>query len=747
MMMGGAMQRKTVLLATTAAVGLLAATPALASDDTTPAPAPAVQPVATTPQNGQAGSQAASDAQNAGPDIIVTGDRNNQFGTDVVQSGSFRNAKVLDVPLTVAVIPSAVLKSQQAVDLIDAVRNTAGVSTTGTGTVAYDNIAIRGIPVDTRANFRLDGSLRVLSAIAFPLEDKDRVEVLKGASALYYGFSSPSGIVNLTMSRATPELYIAGDTFFDSNGGIGEHVDVGDTVGKFGYRLNGVAAHIDSGIDFSDGSRYLASGAFDYRPTDKLTLTADVEYIQKSIVEPALFLLTVPAGATSINIPDVKLLDPSVNIGGANWDANKTHELNLLGKAVYKFSHDWNVSAYWGRSRMSRKRNNPQFQPTNLTTALDPTSPDYGAGTVRFSAQQAEFENINYAAELAGTIHLGKVRNEILLGAARSISSFASSPNIRTKFKQNFADPVVIPDPGLAYSALPAASHIDDKGIYLFDRLSFNDVIQFLGGIRKSDYKDDGSINLSTKTPYEAKPTSYSAGVVFKPIKWASLYGTYIEGLEETAAAPSTTDNADEVFPPTTSTQYEAGLKLEPKSNLLFQLAYFKIDRGAAYAANLPGTDTLHYYTNGRELYEGVEASLTGYVLPDLALYATATALSAHYHDQPGIGGNRIDGAPKETWSLAGEYTVSWLDPNLKVTAGVYHTGTQAVDANNLAFTPAYTTFDLGASYRFHIDTHELILRVNGQNITNKRYWASVGGDTLSESLPGIVKFSLAFQY
>src|SRR3546814_9954601 len=84
-----------------------------------------------------------------------------------------------------------------------------------------------------------------------------------------------------------------------------------------------------------------------------------------------------------------------------------------------------------------------------------------------------------------------------------------------------------------------------------------------------------------------------------------------------------------------------------PKSDLLIQLAYFKIDRGAAYAANLPGTDTLHFYTNGREVYEGGELSITGYVTPDLAVYATATILSAHYRGQPGIAGNRVDGTPK----------------------------------------------------------------------------------------------------
>jgi iron complex outermembrane receptor protein len=724
-----------MLLGSTMMWGIALASPALAQDSETAARAPA---------KGEA--QSSDGAQDG--EIVVTGDRANRFGTDVVQSGSFRNAKILDVPLTISVIPSEVLKSQQAVDLIDAVRNTAGVSMSATGPVAYNNLSIRGIAVDTRANYRLDGALNMLSATAFPLENKDRVEVLKGASALYYGFSSPSGIVNLTMKRPTPNLSVFANAFADVNGGWGAHLDVGDTVGMFGYRLNGVAAHIDTGIDFAKGRRYVASGTFDFKPTDKLTITADVEYFEKSVVEPALFLLTIPNGATSVNIPDVSLLNPRDNIAGAYWDPNDTHELNLLGKAVYKFSNDWNLSAYWGRSRLSRKRFNPQFMPTNLTTSLDPNSPTYGAGRVRFSGQQAEFENINYAAELAGTLRFtDTIRNEMLLGVSRSIRSLASSPNIRTNFNQNFANPVAIPNPGLPYSELPAAAKVDDKGAYLFNRLSFNDVVQVLAGIRKSDYSNDGSINNITKTPYKASPTSYSGGLVIKPVKWASLYGTYIEGLEETPTAPSTTDNANEVFAPTTSKQYEAGLKLQPKPDLLIQLAYFKIDRGASYAANLPGTSTLHFYTNGRETYEGGELSVTGYIVPDFALYATGTILSAHYKGQPGIGGNRVDGTPNRTWSLAGEYRASWLDPNLKINGGAYYTGTQALNADNVAFTPSYTTYDLGASYTFSIGDHQLVARVNAQNITGKRYWASVGGNTLATGLPATVKFSLSAQY
>ena len=78
---------------------------------------------------------------------------------------------------------------------------------------------------------------------------------------------------------------------------------------------------------------------------------------------------------------------------------------------------------------------------------------------------------------------------------------------------------------------------------------------------------------------------------MFKPAKWASVYGTYIQGLEENSIASNNTDNANTVFAPISSRLYEAGLKLQPHENLLIQTAYFDIRREGAYnERNLPGT-------------------------------------------------------------------------------------------------------------------------------------------------------------
>lgn len=44
--------------------------------------------------------------------------------------------------------------------------------------------------------------LPVINLVDIPLENKARVEVLKGAASLYYDFVPPSGIVNPVTKRA-----------------------------------------------------------------------------------------------------------------------------------------------------------------------------------------------------------------------------------------------------------------------------------------------------------------------------------------------------------------------------------------------------------------------------------------------------------------------------------------------------------------------------------------------------------------
>src|SRR5690348_2669276 len=119
------------------------------------------------------------------PAVTVTGDRVGSFKSDVVQVGTFRDMAPLDVPQTSNVITREMLDAQATTGLFGALRNTAGVTRSQLNGSTYDNISIRGILVENRSNYRLNGWLPVINLIDIPMENKERVEVLKGVSSMY----------------------------------------------------------------------------------------------------------------------------------------------------------------------------------------------------------------------------------------------------------------------------------------------------------------------------------------------------------------------------------------------------------------------------------------------------------------------------------------------------------------------------------------------------------------------------------
>lgn len=739
------MYRSAVSMLTTTsalAVAVLAAGTAFAqAPDTAAAPPVASSSADAAPDSGGPALQ----------DIIVTGERANRFGTDVVQAGSFRGAKAIDTPLTVSVIPRAVIDVQQAKSLQDVLQNTAGVTASQTTPTVYSNLAIRGINVDNRGNYRLNGTLPIINLVDLPLEDKDRVEALKGASALYYGFTTPSGIINLTMKRPTPEQMIEADVFGDSNGGVGGHVDYGNSWGMFGARVNGVYAHVDSGIDHASGTRSLISGAFDFKPAHNLTFNFDAEHIFKKIVEPGIFRFVKKTAPTPANpYPAVKLpplLDPSTNFG-PDWGTNRAEETNLLANMDWKISRAWDLTVSVGESRLRRDRHFSYLDPNNINA--DPKKGPVGQ-YVETVAAQPDYHglNRNARAELAGTFDTGPLTHEILVGASINVRDLYASASINTTFIQDYLDPhslTQVADPLPTFTP----TRINDKGVYLFDRVKFHEWLQLLGGVRKSDYTESVIGGADT---FKSKPWSYSYGAVIKPVKWASVYGTYIQGLESTPVAPATANNAGQQLPATKSKQEEGGIKLEPLKNLLFQAAYFQIDRAATFV-----NGTNDYVQDGKLRYKGVEVSLTGNLTPELSVYTSTQFLSAKQVSgapstlikavfTPTVVGRVVENTPKHTFSLSVNYKLDRFVEGLSLNGGTLYISRRAIDALNQAFVPGYELFNLGMGYEHEVAGHDMIFRINAENITGKRYWASTGADLLAEGAPQVVKFSLSTKF
>jgi iron complex outermembrane recepter protein len=699
-------------------------------------------------------------------EIVVTADRQGSYSADFVQAGSFRGARQLDTPLTVNIVPDTLIRSQQAQGLLDALRNTAGVSPSQTAPTVYGNITIRGIDVENRTNYRLNGVLPIVNLIDLPLEDKDRVEVLKGASALYYGLTTPGGIVNLTMKRPTPDPHLAATVFGNGYGAVGGHIDAGSTWGRFGARINAVYGSVDPGIDHTRGQRSLLAAALDFNPGDSVTLTLDAEHIYKQVNEPGIYRYNrVPPSTPTDLYPALQLpplLDPTRNFG-PDWASNRAEETNVLAAVKWRITPAWALTASYGNSHLERDRHANQID-------LDEYGPNTdGAGVLTIRLQPGgTFENTNYRAELAGALHLGFTQHELLIGATQNIrENFtanavpATCPGAtptapRVPCRQNIFHPVDI-----AYSPFPprtgTRTRIEDLGYYLFDRIEMTEWLQLLAGIRSIDYSER---NLDTgQTTFEDQPTTFSYGAVLKPRPWISLYGTYIEGLEPTSPAPLTASNVGVGLPATETTQREAGIKVEARPGLLMQAAWFEIERSSSFVntANV-------YVIDGRARFRGTELSVTGEPTPAWSVYATAQFLDAKQISGaptqittnpltgvvtvvPTVVGRDIENTAERTFSLATEYRLTSLLPGFGVNGAAYYVSERAVNPLNQAFIPGYTLFDLGASWTGTFEGNELTVRLTGQNIADKKYFASTGLGQIAPGSPRLLKFSITARF
>ena len=657
--------------------------------------------------------------------ITVSAERDGSFRSEHVQVGTFRDLDPLDVPLTSNVVTRAVLDAQGATTLFGALRNTAGVTRSQLSGSTYDNISIRGILVENRGNYRLNGSLPVVNLIDVPLDNKERVEVLKGASTLYYGFVPPSGIVNFVTKRAGREPVNAASTWVNEHGAAGIHADFARRFGvrgEFGARVNLVKASEDIGIERYDGERDLASAALDWRPHERIGLRVDLEHYRKDVSEQAAIAL-LPATGGVVRLPAVP---PNTQNLAGQWQRYDAAARNALLRADVQVSDGWSFAVETGHARTRRDRDFSQFERYDLAT---------GAGTLRILPSRGqEYTNENHRAELLGMFRTGPVAHELSVGYTANQRKSVSRSLPAVNIAQNFYRPLDVAPPAFGAPGAASTTDIDDRGWYAFDRVLVGERVQAMAGVRGSRYESGN--NLSA---YRAEETSPMAALIFKPTPATSLYGSYLEGMEESGQAPANRANAFELLPPAKSTQKEIGFKAQLAANTLLQVAAFEIERPSTSidAAN-------RLVLNGLARYRGLEMAASGELAREWSVIASALLLEAEQlnADNPATFGKTPENTPRRTASLFVAYSPRAL-PGLSASAGAFHVGEREVNNENQGRVDAYTVYVLGLSYAFKAQGATWRVQANVENLLDDHYWSSAGNGLLGVGAPRTLKVAL----
>ncbi|WP_025039821.1 TonB-dependent siderophore receptor [Nitrosospira briensis] len=683
------------------------------------------QAEAETPPAESKAEQSKAEQSEAGkklPAVTVTGERVGSFNSDSVQVGTFRDMAPIDVPQTSNVITREVLDAQAITGVFGALRNTAGVTRSQLNGSTYDNIAIRGILVENRSNYRLNGSLPIINLIDIPMENKERVEVLKGASSLYYGFVPPSGIVNLVTKRAGKDPITNVSLMANMYGGANTHIDVGRRFGseqQFGARINLLAGREDIGIHNFSGYRALMSGAFDWRITDNLSVKFDVEHYRKEVSEQAAIKI-LPAVNGVITLPPIP--NARRNLAG-EWQKYDAEATNLLLRADYAISDNWGLLFEIGKAQTRRDRNFSQFQNYNLAT---------GEGTLQtFFNRGQHWDNQNIRAEVFGRFPGQAITHEVSVGFTGN--ERRQDPRTSSTFNatQNLYNPIDIArqSPTTPFSA--NRSKITDFGLYISDRILIGGRLQVMLGVRSSFYE-----SVAATTHYKADRVNPSLSLMYKPIPNVSIYASYIEGVEESGQAPANRANSGEILAPAVSKQKEVGVKALVAQGILLQVAYFDIKRASTTvdAAN-------RFVLNGMARYSGFELSASGEITKQLSLIGSALFMEAEQLNRANAEtfGKIPDNTPQRTASLFAEYRPTSI-PGLALSSGVHYVGRRPVNSANQAFVDDYAILSLGARYTTRIAGKRTMIQAVVDNAANSNYWSTAGNGLLGVGAPILMK-------
>ncbi|WP_029146804.1 TonB-dependent receptor [Methylophilus sp. 5] len=625
------------------------------------------------------------------------------------RAGILGQRDFLDVPFNVTNYTAEVIADQQARSIGDVLQNDPSVRQTSARTNINEDFSIRGFTVASQ-DIALNGMYGLMPYFRVPVEMAERVEVLKGPSALLNGMppsGNVGGSINIVPKRAGDEALSRFGVTYMSDSVYGGTADLGRRFGEnneFGVRLNGMYRKGDTALDQQKLEEFMGSLALDYRG-ERLRVTADF-INQQETINKVVRQFTVGAGLTKMpGAPDSQL-----NYPGYGHSQMKDRSMVLRGE--YDLTDAVMVYAGVGsrNSQMDAVAGNP-----SLTSA---------SGNYSSMAMWQLFEVKSESFEAGSRIKFdtGPVGHQVSLGATKvSQNTDIYFVAVSGTINGNIYAPSYIDTPSTAglpgnkekYGAMTLTSYA------LADTLSFlDDKVQVTLGARHQRVEQQSYL-FATTDPYDKKALTPVAGVVFKLQENISLYANYIEGLSQGQQAPTGTglSNGGQIFSPYKTKQKEAGVKVD-WGKLATSVSVFEIERPSAI------NNGTTYSVSGEQRNRGVEFNVFGEVADGVRVLGGGAYTQGELvkNQDSALNGNTAVGVPDWQVSLGGEWDPVPV-PGLTLTSRVIYTSKQYVDqANNLSI-PSITRFDIGARYKTVLNATPVTLRANIENLFNRDYW------------------------
>lgn len=601
--------------------------------------------------------------------------------------------KVMDLPQSVQIIGNEVIEQQQAIRLSDVIKNANGVYVGSARGGAQESFWSRGYSMD--ANNMFKNGFRYNAGSIPDVAGLEKVEFLKGGSALLYGNVTPGGILNLVTK--TPKFTQGGELSMQ----MGSYAYYKPSVDFYGpltesiaYRINASYENSESFRDYVKNDRIYFNPSLLFNLSEKTQITLQGDYLSAD---------WTPDFGTGIVGKEILDL-PRNQFFGALWSTGNTKS----SSASLLFNHNFNDNWKLGFNSSFQTYRRTQTSTAQLSNLAYSTNSTTGATEVlwkRGLTKADAAENIfGDQLNLQGAFNTGKIKHQLFAGVDYEYSMAPSytfgffDPTKPADLVTTEAKAVNILNYDYSTQSLnvPYSNRItqlattDTKrfGAFAQDLISITEHIKFLGGIRwswqesqvtttkevieKINNKNEITTSYENAAPVTAakvlnRAFSPKAGLVVQPNKDMSIFASYSNSF-----TPNTGTTVDfKPLDPSIIDQYEVGIKKDFwKGDLSTNVTVYMIENNnlAQTAQYQADGVTENVNTNLKELVgatkgKGIEIDVTARPVEGLNIIAGYSFNETKVSKSSGTSGSLVVGdilarTPRHTANLSFFYKI-----------------------------------------------------------------------------------------
>lgn len=694
------------------------------------------------------------------PEMVVTSKAEVPYKAEK-SANSKLTQPLLDTPKTVQVIKKEMLREQGANSLMEALRNTPGITMQlgeNGNTSAGDTFMMRGF--STQNSTFVDG-VRDLGAVSRDVFNLEQVEVVKGAAGSDIGRGASSGYINLITKLPTLTDEVFATVGYGTADKSNLTADINQQLGdNSALRLNLMRRDGDV-----DGRDYVDNSSYGVAPSIAFGLdTATRLYVYSQHVRQDN---TPDGGIPTIGMHGFFNADANINAGrkvdSDNYYGSKSDQEKIDGDMFsVKFEHDFNDAltlrnlSRWGRSNNDRTLTGVNALATNASA--DPA--DWTVARSRQVVDQenqilanqtslnAAFDTFGLRNDLAAGLELmsEKQTNRGYATAAQTIDGVAYAAVPITP--ANLYDPSVNDLLGDPYkTGVNTDGETKTAALYVFDTLHLNQQWLLNGGVRFEHYRtetDSAALSAGALVPGSADEsgdlTSWNTGVVFKPADNGSIYLSYANSMTPPGSGnfnlSSRENSADNpAFDPQETEHVELGTKWDLlDERLALTLAAYRTENDKQVSYD---SFAARYFQEGKTRVDGVELGLVGQLSNFWQVSAGIAHMETEQLDQASRNNSGVVSensgvrwSPDLTATLWTSYTLGDLtlgggaryvsEQDRVVTAGT------DLSTQNMPSIPSYWVADAMAAYRVNDNVN---LRLNLYNLFDEEYIESLNNN------------------